>query len=80
VERLAEYAHAAGRDPAALRRLLLVGFTDDAWATSIDACAELLGRYREVGIDEFAFPFPVGGLDEDRFTRTVIGARDALAT
>jgi len=77
--RLSALADAAGRDPRSLRKLLLVGFTDDPWSQSVDACADMLGRYREIGIDEFAFPYPAAGIDEETFTRRITDARASIA-
>ncbi len=45
-----------GRDPSVMRRSLLA-YKYPAFA-SLDAFEELVGRYREVGIDEFVFIWP----------------------
>jgi len=56
---LEEYARAAGRDPAAIRRSFLVGFTPDTPWDSEDAFRDLIGRYAELGVDEFVLPHPL---------------------
>jgi alkanesulfonate monooxygenase SsuD/methylene tetrahydromethanopterin reductase-like flavin-dependent oxidoreductase (luciferase family) len=51
---------ARGRDPATLRRSLLAGggsSPGDPWQ-SVEAFRDVVGRYREAGIDEFLFYFP----------------------
>jgi alkanesulfonate monooxygenase SsuD/methylene tetrahydromethanopterin reductase-like flavin-dependent oxidoreductase (luciferase family) len=53
--RLDEFALAAGRDPRAIRRSFLAGFTPDRPFSSIDAFEDFVGRYRAIGIDEFIF-------------------------
>ena len=58
VGRLDVFARAVGRDPAEIRRLyLMVGPEEPDWVPT-EALIEALGRYRDVGIDEFAFPCP----------------------
>jgi alkanesulfonate monooxygenase SsuD/methylene tetrahydromethanopterin reductase-like flavin-dependent oxidoreductase (luciferase family) len=60
-QRLDGYAAAAGRDPATIRRSLLAGnpqVTPDPIWDSVEAFRDFVGRYREVGIDEFIFYFP----------------------
>jgi alkanesulfonate monooxygenase SsuD/methylene tetrahydromethanopterin reductase-like flavin-dependent oxidoreductase (luciferase family) len=59
-ERMTDACVAAGRDPATLRRSILAGggvTPDNPWA-SADAFEDFVGRYREVGIDEFIFYYP----------------------
>ena len=50
---------AIGRDPGSLRRSLYYSIAREAdpWA-SVDAFQEVVGRYREVGIDEFILDHP----------------------
>jgi alkanesulfonate monooxygenase SsuD/methylene tetrahydromethanopterin reductase-like flavin-dependent oxidoreductase (luciferase family) len=59
IARLEESAFAAGRDPAAIRRSFLVGFTPDMPWASEDAFRDLIDRYSEIGIDEFVLPDPL---------------------
>ena len=74
IQRLSAMAVEAGRDPAAIRRLMLTGFTDDRWFESRAAMVDAVSKYREVGVDEFVFPFPSSGVDEARFERTLAAA------
>jgi alkanesulfonate monooxygenase SsuD/methylene tetrahydromethanopterin reductase-like flavin-dependent oxidoreductase (luciferase family) len=62
-ELLDEYCAAIGRDPNEITRSFLVGFANDTPFASLDAFHEVVGRYREIGIDEFIF-YGVG--DEGR--------------
>lgn len=59
IARLESYATAAGRDPANIRRSFLVGFTPDLPWDSDEAFRDLVGRYAELGIDEFVLPAPL---------------------
>jgi len=56
---LDEQCAAIGRDPGSLRRSLYYSIAREAdpWA-SVDAFQEVVGRYREVGIDEFILDHP----------------------
>lgn len=58
VRRLADVCVAEGRDPAALRRLLLTGFTDEPWLASVSAYDDLAGRYAEAGITDVVVHWP----------------------
>lgn len=58
VRRLADVCVAEGRDPAALRRLLLTGFTDEPWLASVSAYEDLAGRYAEAGITDVVVHWP----------------------
>jgi alkanesulfonate monooxygenase SsuD/methylene tetrahydromethanopterin reductase-like flavin-dependent oxidoreductase (luciferase family) len=49
------YCVAAGRDPHDIRRSLLVGYTAGSPTDSLEAFHEYVGRYREIGINEFIF-------------------------
>jgi alkanesulfonate monooxygenase SsuD/methylene tetrahydromethanopterin reductase-like flavin-dependent oxidoreductase (luciferase family) len=69
LERLSELAVDAGRDPARIRRLLLAGFTTDRWWDSRSSFFDYVAAYREAGVDEFVFPFPVTGVDKADFER-----------
>ena len=56
---LDEQCAAIGRDPGSLRRSLYYSIAREAdpWA-SVDAFQEVVGRYREIGIDEFILDHP----------------------
>ena len=56
---LDEQCAAIGRDPGSLRRSLYYSIAREAdpWA-SVDAFQEVVGRYREVGIEEFILDHP----------------------
>lgn len=53
--RIDVYCAELGRDPATLRRSFLAGFTPDRPFASVDAFEDFIGRYRELGMDEFIF-------------------------
>ena len=44
-----------GRDPLAIKRSLLVGWTPDAPVDSLDSFYEFIEKYRSAGITEFIF-------------------------
>jgi alkanesulfonate monooxygenase SsuD/methylene tetrahydromethanopterin reductase-like flavin-dependent oxidoreductase (luciferase family) len=73
--RLDEYCVACGRDPRAVRRTFLTGFTSDPFLTSRDALQAFIGKYHEAGIDEFIFYYIPGS----RRTADTIASREALA-
>jgi alkanesulfonate monooxygenase SsuD/methylene tetrahydromethanopterin reductase-like flavin-dependent oxidoreductase (luciferase family) len=50
-----------GRDPATVRRSFMLAFTQDTPWTSVERFRETVGRYAEIGITEFMFPFPLQG-------------------
>jgi len=50
-----EYCVASRRDPRDVKRSLLVGYAADAPTDSLDAFHEYIGKYNEIGIDEFIF-------------------------
>jgi len=56
---LDEQCAAIGRDPGSLRRSLYYSIAREAdpWA-SVDAFQDVVGRYREIGIDEFILDHP----------------------
>jgi alkanesulfonate monooxygenase SsuD/methylene tetrahydromethanopterin reductase-like flavin-dependent oxidoreductase (luciferase family) len=56
---LDEACQRAGRDPASIRRMLLAYRVGPELFRSGDAFTEYVGRYRELGIDEFVFYWPV---------------------
>ncbi len=55
---LEEACERAGRDPSSLRRTLLAYRVDPELFLSADAFSDYVGRYRELGIDEFVFYWP----------------------
>jgi alkanesulfonate monooxygenase SsuD/methylene tetrahydromethanopterin reductase-like flavin-dependent oxidoreductase (luciferase family) len=56
-EQLNEYAIEAGREPEEITRSLGVGWTRDTPFASLDSFFEFVGRYQEVGINEFIFGY-----------------------
>jgi alkanesulfonate monooxygenase SsuD/methylene tetrahydromethanopterin reductase-like flavin-dependent oxidoreductase (luciferase family) len=56
-EMLNEYAIEAGREPNTISRSLAVGWTSDTPFVSLESFYEFVGRYREVGINEFVFGY-----------------------
>lgn len=61
-----------GRDPAEVTRSFMLAFTQDAPWTSVQAFRETIGRYADIGITEFMFPFPLQGPhDPDVFAEVV---------
>lgn len=56
---LVEACERAGRNPATIRRIVLAYRVDPTLFSSTDAFADYVGRYRECGIDEFVFYWPV---------------------
>ncbi len=54
-----------GRDPRALRRLLLTGFTDEPWLKSVGAFGDLAGTYAGLGITDIAVHWPRPGTEWD---------------
>ena len=63
-ERLDELAAAEGRDPSSILRSGYVGRTGEPYWESAGALEDLIGRYREAGIDEFVFAYPTGWVGE----------------
>jgi alkanesulfonate monooxygenase SsuD/methylene tetrahydromethanopterin reductase-like flavin-dependent oxidoreductase (luciferase family) len=76
-QRLDAYCAALGRDPASLRRSFLMGFTQDSPWDSVEAFRDFVGRYREVGIDEFIFNSQ-GQLDDARLALLERVAHDVV--
>ena len=56
-EKVSEYAASLGRDPAAIKRSLCVGWTRAKPFESISAFQDYIGRYIEIGITEFVFGY-----------------------
>ncbi|QIZ38786.1 LLM class flavin-dependent oxidoreductase [Saccharopolyspora sp. ASAGF58] len=50
-----------GRDPASVRRSFMLAFTQDTPWLSVQHFRDTIGRYAELGITEFMFPFPLQG-------------------
>jgi alkanesulfonate monooxygenase SsuD/methylene tetrahydromethanopterin reductase-like flavin-dependent oxidoreductase (luciferase family) len=59
--RLEDECAALGRDPASLRRLYLIGNTDERPLASAEAFVDFAGRYRELGFTDLAFHHPRPG-------------------
>lgn len=47
-----------GRDPSTLRRLYMQGATHEPWLESVEAFADLAGRYQELGFTDVALHWP----------------------
>jgi alkanesulfonate monooxygenase SsuD/methylene tetrahydromethanopterin reductase-like flavin-dependent oxidoreductase (luciferase family) len=52
------YCREIGRDPKTIRRSVLALRTEPVPLTSLDAFDEFVGRYEEIGFDEFIFYWP----------------------
>ena len=63
---LVESCERVGRDPDAIRRTLLAYRVSPDLFSSADTFADYVGRYREVGVDEFVFYWPT---DPETFER-----------
>lgn len=50
-----------GRDPASVRRSFMLAFTQDKPWVSVQHFRDTIGRYADIGITEFMFPFPLQG-------------------
>jgi len=59
-EKLDELAAQAGRDPQAIWRSFAFGWTADNPFRSLDDFQEVVGRYREAGMNEFIFMYAPG--------------------
>ncbi|MGH8984700.1 MAG: LLM class flavin-dependent oxidoreductase [Acidimicrobiia bacterium] len=58
IEQLGEACARVGRDPDALRRLVLAGTALDAGLSSVEEFRGTAGRYAEVGVTDFVVPWP----------------------
>jgi len=77
-EQMDEFCTAVGRDPSTLRRSILAGggvTPDNVWG-SLEQFRDFVGRYIEVGVDEFLFYYPSrveqGDRAYERIAREVI--------
>jgi len=69
---LDEECERAGRDPASVRRSFMLAFTQDTPWLSVQHFRDTIGRYADLGITEFMFPFPLQGKhDPDVFAEVV---------
>lgn len=59
--RLDEACHAAGRDPAELRRSYVTGYTEENPLESVASFAAVVDRYEALGITELVVHWPVAG-------------------
>ncbi|WP_245927332.1 LLM class flavin-dependent oxidoreductase [Nocardioides silvaticus] len=77
LEQLQQICAEAGRDFAAMPKLLLTGFTDEPWLASEASYDDLAGRYAELGITDVAIHWPRPGSewDADQATFEAIAAR-----
>ncbi|MFE7977427.1 LLM class flavin-dependent oxidoreductase [Streptomyces shenzhenensis] len=55
------HAEHADRDPASIRKSFMAGFTEDAPWQSVERFRDFVGRFTDIGITEFMFPFPLQG-------------------
>lgn len=68
-----------GRDPATITRSFMLAFTQDRPWTSVQNFRDTIGRYADIGITEFMFPFPLQGEhDMDVFAEVVAEVIPAL--
>jgi alkanesulfonate monooxygenase SsuD/methylene tetrahydromethanopterin reductase-like flavin-dependent oxidoreductase (luciferase family) len=58
VDQLAEQCASIGRDPAGIRRILLIGEPAERPLASVEAFTEFAGRYGELGFGEIVFHHP----------------------
>ncbi|GAA1614991.1 LLM class flavin-dependent oxidoreductase [Actinoplanes couchii] len=69
---LDEECERIGRDPAEITRSFMLAFTRDTPWTSVQNFRDTIGRYADIGITEFMFPFPLQGEhDDDVFAEVV---------
>jgi alkanesulfonate monooxygenase SsuD/methylene tetrahydromethanopterin reductase-like flavin-dependent oxidoreductase (luciferase family) len=80
--RMEDLCGEVGRDPAGLRRLVLLGF-DERPLESIETFRDVAGRYAEMGFTDLVVhwprtsePFRAGTLDLDELAAELAGARD----
>lgn len=58
IDALEAICESVGRDPATLRRLVVTGPTLESGLTSVDAFAEVAGRYASVGVTDLVVHWP----------------------
>jgi alkanesulfonate monooxygenase SsuD/methylene tetrahydromethanopterin reductase-like flavin-dependent oxidoreductase (luciferase family) len=58
IETLAAACGAIGRDPATIRRIYLIGNTEERPLASVAAFADFVGRYAELGFTDIVFHHP----------------------
>lgn len=65
IARLEDACAEVDRDPRSVRRLLLTGFTDEPWRTSVESFRDHAGRYAGLGITDVAIHWPRPGTEWD---------------
>jgi len=80
MEKLDELCAEAGRDPGSLRRCYFAGWANEPIFASVEATAELIGRYVEAGATDFTFYLsnPAAPLLEDFVAEHRAATRDQL--
>ncbi|MET7639158.1 LLM class flavin-dependent oxidoreductase [Streptomyces sp. NPDC005438] len=77
-QRLEETCRELGRDPAALDRVMLWGFTPDGPPTSVDHFVDFAGRHRDLGFTELVLHAPIPdsrfAMDQELFDRIAVEA------
>lgn len=79
MERLDEICLEQGRDPGDLRRCYFAGWADEPIFASVDATADLVGRYVEAGATDFTFYLhnpAIGALFDGLVTSHRMATRD----
>jgi alkanesulfonate monooxygenase SsuD/methylene tetrahydromethanopterin reductase-like flavin-dependent oxidoreductase (luciferase family) len=61
-----------GRDPQTVRRSFMLAFTGDTPWLSVQQFRDTIGRYADIGITEFMFPFPLQGPHDDDVFHEVV--------
>jgi len=61
LEQLTDACAAIGRDPAGVRRIYMIGNTDERPLASVDAFLDFAGRYGQLGFTDLAFHHPRPG-------------------
>ena len=80
MERLDEICVEEGRDPGSLRRCYFAGWADEPIFESVEATADLIGRYVEAGATDFTFYLhnPADPLLDDLLASHRMATRDQL--